>query len=264
MNASFQTIKKDLTSLGLKAGDMVIVHSSLSSMGNVDGGAKTVISAIQDIIGKNGTLMFPTFTYATVYNGEPFIHAQTPVCVGLIPETFRKMPGVIRSLHPTHSVAVWGKYAKELTAKHYQDETPMGINSPYRQLAKHGAKILMLGCSLNSTSYMHALEEEAGVEYCLRKDYVKYTITDESGNTYTKKYRRHNFTRPTGNVKQCYARCIDVLVPNLDYTVGKIHGATSYLIDAASLHEKAILKMKEDTYYFVDMSDVGTKTSSER
>ena len=252
MNKSFEIIKKDLLEIGLVSGDTVIVHSSLSSMGNVEGGAETVIAALMEVIGPEGTLMFPAFTYKSAYLGEPFVHDETPVCVGLIPETFRKWPGVIRSVHPSHSVSAIGRLAYELTKDHALDETPMGLNSPYRRLAEHKAKILMLGCSLNTMSYMHALEEEAEAEYCLTPNYVEYTITDDKGVRYTKKYRKHNFRRPTETIKQCYARLINILTPESDYIARKIHGATSYLVDAVALHDKALLKFKESPYYFVD------------
>ena len=65
MNASFEKITKDLRSLGVKAGDVLLVHSSLSSMGHVEGGAETVIAALRAVLGEEGTLMLPTLSYAT-------------------------------------------------------------------------------------------------------------------------------------------------------------------------------------------------------
>ena len=254
---SREIISNDLRSLGLKEGDVVIVHSSLSSMGSVDGGAETVILALEDVIGSEGTLLFPAFTYASVYGGEAYDPQNTKVCVGKIPETFRSMPEVIRSFHPTHSVAARGKYADEITRDHKLDNTPLGKNSPYAKLAKYNAKILMLGCSLNSTSYMHALEEEAKVPYALTPAPVVYKIKDGE-NVYEKEYFKHNFSRKIAPVAQKYARCIDVIKEGEDYFVGEIHGAKSYLIDAVALHDAALKKMAEDPYYFVGVTNLET------
>jgi aminoglycoside 3-N-acetyltransferase len=254
MNSSFDMLTKDLKELGIKRGDTVIVHSSLSSMGEVKGGAETVISALLYILGDEGTLLFPAFSYSSVYETHRFSYADTPVCVGKIPETFRHMEGVIRSIHPTHSVAAIGRLARSLTEGHENDRTPMGVNSPYRKLADADALILMLGCSLSSVSYMHALEEEAGVEYCLTPYEVEYTV-DLPHRSYTDKYRKHNFRRKNFRITQEYTRCVDVLEKDVDYFQGKVHGANSYLIKCKNLREKALSVMSESPYYFVGLPE---------
>lgn len=255
MNSSFNILTDDLRKIGIKAGDVILVHSSLSSMGFVEGGAKTVIDALEAVIGKEGTLLFPSFTYREVYETHRFSICDSEVCVGKIPETFRKEAGVIRSIHPTHSVCARGRFAKEITKNHELDRTPMGTNSPFRRLCTYNAKILMLGCSLGSTSFMHALEEEGELEYCLTPYEVEYTVVDEKGNQSTDKYRKHNFKRKNITVKQCYTRCIDVLTEGIDYKRSTVHGADSYLIDSIALHDKALLRMKSEPYYFVDLPD---------
>ena len=94
---SFEILCRDLTSIGIGCGDVLIVHSSLSSMGYVEGGAETVIAALRSVLGEEGTLLFPAFSYRTAYVDSSFSLKDTPVCVGKIPETFRTMPGVRRS-----------------------------------------------------------------------------------------------------------------------------------------------------------------------
>ena len=104
MNISLEKLKRDFSNLGIKRGEVIIVHSSLSSMGLVDGGAETVIEALTEVLGDDGTLLFPAFSYGTVGESMTFDIKNTPVCVGKIPETFRNTNGVLRSMHPTHSV----------------------------------------------------------------------------------------------------------------------------------------------------------------
>ncbi len=249
-NPSYERLFRDLTNIGICAGDVLVVHSSLKSMGFVEGGASCVIAALSDVLGEEGTLLFPTFTYATSYKDLYFSNKTTPSCVGLISETFRKTEGVYRTNHPTHSVALRGKLTAKLVEDEEADDTPMGIHSPYQRLAGVGGKILMLGCSLAHNSFMHAMEEVAGVEYALR-GHQEYTVVDEKGNTYFRRVRRHNFTRPEGTVYQRYQRTLDVLDEG-DYKIARIHGAESVLIDCATLKKKALLKMKQDPLYFVD------------
>ena len=157
---------------------------------------------------------------------------------------------MVRTNHPTHSVALRGRLMWELIENEELDDTPMGLHSPYRRLASVGGKILMLGCSLHSNSFMHAMEEEANAVYVL-KDHQKYTVVDASGSTHTRDIRSHNFNRSDGRIVQRYDRTLDVLDEN-DYKISTIHGAESVLIDCVALKEKALRKMQEEPLYFVD------------
>lgn len=250
LNDSYLKIKNDLVNIGVSSGDLLVVHSSLKSMGHVEGGAKCVIDAICDVLGEDGTLLMPTFTYSTSYADSFFSNKDTPSCVGLITETFRKIDGVFRTNHPTHSVAIRGKLVKELTEGEELDDTPMGIHSPYRRIALYNAKILMLGCSLSHNSFMHALEEDANSFYSLR-DHQEYTVVDANGEISRRRIKRHNFMRQDGSIIQRYDRTLDVLDEN-DYKISTIHGAKSVLINSVKLKKKALLKMQQSPLYFID------------
>jgi aminoglycoside 3-N-acetyltransferase len=144
----------------LDTGDAVIVHSSLRSLGWVEGGAGTVIDALLDAIGPTGNLMLPTFNY-TEPLPTPFFDPHTTACrTGLIPETGRQRADALRSWHPTHSVAVIGPRAEALTTAHL--EVPaFGIGSPIDRLMVPGGKILLIGVGQTSNSALHVVEEHA-------------------------------------------------------------------------------------------------------
>ena len=250
MNTSFEIIKNDLLALGIKAGDVLMVHSSLKSMGQVEGGAETVIAALREVLGKEGTLMLPALSYATSCEDLYFSNLSTPSCVGLITETFRKTEGVRRTNHPTHSVCVIGKYRDEMCEGVELDDTPVGPHSPFRKLADYKGKILLLGCPFARNTFMHGMEEIAGVPYVLG-NYRTFTLVDENGESRTVKNRAHFFRRPEGNLIQRYDRAPDVLSEG-EFSLGKVHGADSLLLDAYALREKSVLKMKEDPFYFID------------
>lgn len=250
-----QKLIDDLRVLGLQAGDVVIVHSSLSALGYVDGGADAVIDALKTVLTEEGTLLFPSLSFNTVNDANPHFDVRTtPACIGLIPETFRKRPDVVRSLHPTHSVSAWGKHAKALTCDHQLDNTPVGPHSPYRKLPDYNGKILMLGCSVRSMTFMHGVEEYADVPYVLTPDKFTYTVTDYDGNTFTTDNYRHNF-RPQG-LTQRYDRVLDIMSP-ADYTVGKVLEGTAYLFSSIAMREScaAVIRNK-DPYFFVDKPTV--------
>lgn len=151
-------IKAGLRALGLKAGNKVLLHSSLSSLGWVEGGADTVIDAIAETIGVRGTLMVTTFTHDTAV----FDPRTAPSKTGLIAETLRTRPGALRSWHPTHSVAALGAEAQKLTADHVR---AFGIGCPIDTLADQGGYILLLGVSCRYCSAIHVAENHARVPY---------------------------------------------------------------------------------------------------
>lgn len=148
--------------IGLGTADSLIVHSSLRSLGYVEGGADTVLDALLEVIGPEGNLMLPTFNYTRPLPEPYYGPATTPGRTGLIPETGRQRPSAIRSLHPTHSVAVIGPDAVELTRDHLAGRA-FGIGSPIDRLAQMGGKVLLLGVGHVSNSMIHVAEEYAGL-----------------------------------------------------------------------------------------------------
>lgn len=151
---------EDFRALGLGRGDRVAMHSSLKSIGFVLGGAQTVVRALMEVVGPEGTILMPVFSRPA----PRFVMAETPSRTGLITETFRKMPGVVRSPHPTHSVAVWGDRAEEIAAGHEQ-ATGLGVDSPFHRLAKMGGLVMFVGCDMRSASIIHVAEAIARVPY---------------------------------------------------------------------------------------------------
>lgn len=240
---------QDLCALGIKSNDTVLLHSSLSSLGHIDGGADTVIDTLTSVL-CDGTLLIPTLSFDTVTASEPFFSINdTPSCVGLISETFRKRSGVIRSMHPTHSVCGIGKYAFDILNEHINTDTPAGALSPFALLPKYNGKILMLGCGLSPNTSMHAVEELVHPDYLLFPEQTEYTLVDGDGNVIKKKYWRHYFHRPEFSAEQRYNRLANLM----NITCGKVLCSESYVIDAAKMWEVAYRKLCEDSHYFVDI-----------
>lgn len=160
--------KKDITAglreLGLRAGDIVVVHSSLKSFGEVDGGADTVVDSLLEVLGSKGTLAVPTFNF------EPGVwdHANTRSIVGAITEAVRARPDAIRSNHPTHSVAAIGPLAEVITENHEKVD-PFARGSALYKALQAGGKILQLGVTHTTNSTIHVAEEIAKVPYLERQ-----------------------------------------------------------------------------------------------
>ena len=240
----------DLRKLGIKAGDTVLVHSSLRSLGPLPGRAETAIGALLEVLGEDGTLLFPALSFATVGIRNPVFDVRnTPSCVGALPEYFRKREGTCRSIHPTHSVSAIGKKAAALLAEHYLDETSCGEHSPFRRLREEGDWILFIGCSIAPNTSMHAVEELVTPPY-LHREKVLYKCILEDGSERTMDVKRHNFQ----GYAQNYRRLGEILTEK-ELRHGSVLNAECYLMKISAMWEKGYDCLKKDPFFFVRKLD---------
>src|SRR5256886_15272249 len=158
-------LKRALLQLGVVPGDVLMVHSAFDRFVGFHGGPVGAIRALQEVVGPGGALMMPTIPFqgtAIEYAlGDPVFDAQQTVSrMGLITEVSRRSRGVVRSLHPTHSVAVWGSRADAIIAGHEQAETPCGRLTPYGRLFEYDGKILQAGVSASTMTFCYFVAEE--------------------------------------------------------------------------------------------------------
>ncbi len=243
-----QQIAKDLHTLGAREGGVLLVHSSLSAFGYVEGGPETVILGLLAALGLEGTLLMPALSYEHVTRRSPtFDVRHTPSNVGAIPEYFRTRPGTRRSMHPTHSVCAVGSRTGELLDDHLLDDTPCGPHSPFHKLRDAGGQLLMLGCGLHPNTSFHAMEELVEPPY-LFGDPLTYTLIDVDGHSRQKTYRTHGFI----GYEQRYDRLADVLdEPALRR--GRVLAAEVYLIDVPAMWDAVLAALRRDPLYFVDV-----------
>jgi aminoglycoside 3-N-acetyltransferase len=175
--ATAHSLKQELRTLGVTEGLTVLVHSSLSRIGWVAGGARTVVDALFEAIGEPGTLVMPTHSgdlsdpalwsnppvprawWQTIRDETPAFDVQlTPTrLMGAIVECFRHYPGVRRSGHPQVSFAACGPNADVVTTGHSL-EHPLGEGSPLARLYELDAWILLLGIGHENNTALHLAE----------------------------------------------------------------------------------------------------------
>ncbi len=240
-------IAQDLLSSGLRRGGAVLVHSSLSSMGHVPGGAETVIRGLLDALGPDGTLLMPALSYTYVNAAHPaFDVRRTPSNIGTIPEAFRTRAGTMRSVCPTHSACGVGVQAERFLKDHHLGETPCGAHSPYRMLRDAGGQILFIGCGLKPNTSMHGVEELVEPPYLFGPT-ISYRIVLPDGTETQLNCRRHDFAG--------YAQRYDRLVPLLKedgLKIGAVLAATIHLLECRPMWSQAYAALQRDPFFFVE------------
>lgn len=164
-----------LSSLGLSAGDTVMVHSSLSSFGHVEGGAPTVVQALLELLTPTGTLIVPTFS-KYLYEEPVWDREHTLSLMGKISETVRTWPGALRSNHAAHPLSAIGAQAELICRRPYR--TGFGPDSPFRTLVDEGAWILLMGVTYNNCTLFHLFEAEVRVPYRFLEERKAVVIVD--------------------------------------------------------------------------------------
>lgn len=151
-----------LRRIGLKAGDLVQAHSSLSAFGCVEGGAGAVVDALLETVAPGGTVMVPTFNHG---REAVFDVRESPSTNGAVTNALRVRPAARRSLHPTHAYAAIGPLAEWLVAGHLELPT-FDVRSPLGKLAEKGGCVLLLGVGMRANTAAHVGETKALVK-CL-------------------------------------------------------------------------------------------------
>lgn len=194
-----------LKTVGLSAGDTVMVHTSLRKMGYVCGGAQTIIESLIEVVGEEGTIMMPTQSWKNL-DPETGVHWDadesewdiirenwpaydkniTPTnTMGAVAEMFRSWPGSLRSDHPARSVSAWGKHASYLVENHDLSNI-FGEDSPIAKLYELNGKVLLLGVGYDKNTSLHLADVRA--EYPGKHNCVEHSAVMEEGKRVWKAY----------------------------------------------------------------------------
>ncbi len=203
-----ESLKQDLQNAGLKPDDAIMIHSSMKSIGPVEGGADTVIDALMEYFA-DGLLMLPTHTWAQMGENYSFFDPETePACVGILPNIFRQRPGVVRSLHPTHSIAAYGPRAAEYIKGEENVLTPCQPDGCWGRLRDENAKILMLGVPHSKNTFIHSVEEVLDVPERLTAEKTNFQIKMPDGEVHEVSIYRHG-NPYTNDVSQYFVKLTD-------------------------------------------------------
>ncbi|HHU74900.1 MAG TPA: AAC(3) family N-acetyltransferase [Clostridiales bacterium] len=254
---TIQDIIKGIIELGIKPTDTLLIHSSMKAIGEVEGGADTVLDAFIEYM-KDGLLIFPTHTWAQMSDEYSVFNPLTePSCVGLLTNLFMKRPGVVRSWHPTHSVAALGKDAASYVEGDYHWDTPCPREGCWGKLYDRKAKILFLGCTMIRNTYLHSVEEWNDIPNRLSEKRINLTIQTPDGRMIERPvYRHHN---PGGAVSDSYAKMEKPFLHTGIAKKGYIGDAACLLGDAVGMGDLTSDYLKRKPDLFSDQEPVPTE-----
>ena len=245
-----------LSRLGVKAGDLLFVHSALGEFGQIENGARGVIDACFRAVGENGTCCFPAFTRPYMflgnslnrdYNFRPYDAADLEqIWTGTVPKVLlREYDDVVRSAHVTHSFAGRGALAHRVLDAHGPTEPPCCASSPLAQAVELNGKVLHFGSGFNSTTYLHCLEDELDLPYL---DAAHCAVRNTNGSIRTVRIEKHlpgcrDFYRADYRNSKFYQRAVarGLEIKETSLGLGKL-----LLIDLKELRKIALELLRED------------------
>jgi len=154
-------VRATLEQTGIEKGDIVLGHFALSRFGYIERGAEALIDTLLSILGPDGTLVMPTFSFSWL-GRQPYDRHKSPSKVGTVTDRFWRRPGVLRSEHSTHSFAAIGKCASAIIENHGFIHSPLSPDGPLGRLAELDGKILLFSPPTTNT-IMHMGEYQAGL-----------------------------------------------------------------------------------------------------
>ncbi len=181
-----------LSSCGVKKSDAVTIHTSLRAIGPIEGGADGLIDAFCEYLSE-GHFLVPTHTWGVVNAQNPLYNVRETVPnIGTLARVAAFRPDAVRSLHPTHSLAVFGKNAEELVVGEEKSQTPCPPGGLLDRLYEREGKVLLIGVGHERNTYLHAVDERYGIKNRLNPESYDLTVVDREGKKHEiRGYRGH-------------------------------------------------------------------------
>jgi aminoglycoside 3-N-acetyltransferase len=228
---------------GVTPGAVLVVHSAIAGLSRQGFRAEAMVEAMLEHLGGDGTLLMPTMTWRTVTPHNPvFDEVATASHTGVLTEVFRTKYATARSLHPTHSAAGAGRFAKTLLSTHHLGNTPVPASSPYGLMRDYRAHILMIGVGLESVTAIHHPEETVAPELYLKpeQEAEQYELRARDGRTIRYRLRRHIRTR-----ERNFPKFGPLLAAQGRFHAGELLGVPWKLVKAADLLREVFARLIE-------------------
>ena len=245
-----ESIADELVELGVSGDGVLVVHTAFSGFGGRAGAPADLIAALRMAAGARGTVVMPSMSDD---DEHPFDRQRTPcIGMGIVADTFRRIPGVSRSDSP-HSFAAIGPHAAEITAPHPID-VPHGPDSPIGRTHELDAEILLLGVGHDANTTVHLAENLAGVRYKV----PKYVTEMRGGELVRHRYYEIDHCCTNFALLDCW------LEARGHQQRGFVAGAPARLIGARDVVATALDHLRENETVFLHPPGVCTECDDAR
>lgn len=245
----FEGLCSELRQLGVRTGQPIVVHSALRMLGPVDGGADTVIRALQDCVGDSGTLLFPNLNIPHEFSAAspPRFDLQKAGIreqLGVLPQRFKESYAREFSRHPTHAMMGAGPHCGRLFSGHEEAGMPCGPGTPWWRLAATDGAILLLGATQQNNTSIHG-PEEVHAGYQLSADVIEGVVID-AGVEYRVRSRLHRW----GNASD-FGRINPWLERAGGLRRGRVGDADCLLVDAGIFQQQVIARLVDNPRFLL-------------
>ena len=233
--------------LQLQRNHVTIVHSSMLTFGMIEGGLAGVMRVLGAALGERATILMPAFTFSFGQSRQ-WNCLSSPSETGALTEYFRKRPGVLRTIHPFHSLSVCGPRAEAFAS--CDNLSSFGPGSPFARLVDMEAVNLALGTEfVGGATFLHHTEEVAAVPYRFYKDFPGQVL-DQYAQTRSSTYRM--FVREIADEYEydnCWGHVWDDLVDGGLVRQENLGGANLFALDIKPAHECLLSSLQANPYY---------------
>lgn len=230
-------ILADLKKVATPPGAVVTVHTSLRAVGEIEGGGQTLLDAlIERFTADGGLLVIPTHTWAnldkagavTLDLAEPYTN------LGVLPTLALRDGRGVRSMHPTHSVVVFGDGAEDYARRDDNTDTFASPDGCYGELYRRGGYILLIGVGNDKNTFIHCAEEMLGVKNRNADEKIKTTVKSENGEI-TERYLYPMYTEGCDDISLYFPKYDDAFSHLGVEARSKIGGADARLLSAVGV-----------------------------
>lgn len=251
---SKNSLLDDIKKAGINSAGTLLIHSSMKSIGEVDGGADTVLDAFIEYM-RDGLLLFPTHSWSSKSLKDGIYDPNTePSCVGLLTNLFMKRENSYRSMHPTHSVTAMGERAESFVKRDEGAVTPCPPGGCFSALYDEDGEILFLGAPLTTNTFIHSIEEKLKLPNRISREPKNVKLIYENGEAVDSKIHPHSSTK--GDVSQNYGKLLSPMLRLGIAKAVKIGDAKSYLIKARPMADFVTKLLLENPNLFDDNKEI--------
>lgn len=249
---TYKALLEQIEKAEIAPNDTVMIHSSLRAMGEVEGRGEGLIAAFCEYL-TDGLLLIPTHTWANVHKESPVFDVRTTVpCIGALPTVAAFHKDAFRSLHPTHSLAAFGKRASEYIENECECHTPTPKEGCWGRLYDEKAKILLVGVGHNRNTYIHSIDERVDIPNRLTNEETDFTVVDKNGISRKQPSKTH-YTKGTPDVSANFVKFTELLAKCGATHLSKIGLADTIVCDTARLTEVLVPLFEESKRKNIDL-----------